>query len=118
MASERCEVKISTPVCEFGSRRALVRYMVVPSGVKDMIPSSNSVFSSPSTVSGRCHSPFSFLRDIHMSLFFMPVISLFWLPVTFSFVVAKYITSACAGSRNIGAKSERRELKSLAFFTT
>lgn len=89
LASERWEVYISTPVWALGSRRARLRYMVWPSGVKLITPSSFSVLSSPSTVSGRCHSPFSFLRVIQMSPFFMPVISLFLVPVTFSLVVVK-----------------------------
>ena len=68
----------------------------------------------PSTASGRCQSPRSFLRTIQMSLRFMPVISLRFDPVTFSLVVVKYSTSPL----NMGEKSERRELKSFAFLTT
>ena len=80
---------MSTPVSFSGVRMERVRYIVEPSGENDIIPSSHSVFSSPSTASGLCHSPRSFLRTIQMSLRFIPVISLRLVPVTFSFVVVK-----------------------------
>ncbi len=89
LASERDDVNISTEVGALGSRRARVRYISEPSGENDMMPSSNSVLSSPSTASGRSHSPRSFLRDIQMSPFFMPVISDFLVPLTCSLVVVK-----------------------------
>ena len=116
-ASERWEVYISTPVWALGSRRALVRYIVCPSGVNDIMPSSSSLLSSPSTGSGRFHCPCSSLAENQMSPFFMPVISLRLLPDTFSLVVVKYIWSS-ERSRNIGAKSARRELNSFEFLTT
>ena len=86
-ASLRVDVKISTAVLELGERRALVRYIMLPSGVNETMPSSRSEFSSPSTGSGRIHWPCSFFVTIQMSLFFMPVISLRLVPFTFSLVV-------------------------------
>ena len=88
-ASLRCEVCISVPVFDPGLRMARVRYMVEPSGEKEHIPSSHSEFSSPSTGSGFCQAPCSFLRAIQMSERFMPVISLRLVPLTFSLVVVK-----------------------------
>ena len=67
----------------------MVRYIVWPSGEKPTIPSSISEFSSPSTGSGRCQTPRSSFLLTQMSLFFIPVISERFSPVTFSFVVVK-----------------------------
>ena len=80
---------ISYDVLEFGSRRAFVKYIVCPSGEKEQMPSSASVFSSPSTGSGRCHSPCSSFFEKKMSDFFVPVISDLLSPVDFSFVEEK-----------------------------
>ena len=113
-ASWREDVYIAVPVSAEGLRSARVRYIVEPSGEKEHMPSSHSEFRSPSTGSGRCHAPCSFFRAIHMSLRFMPVISLRAVPCTFSLVVERYSVSPL----NIGAKSDLRELKVVALRTT
>ena len=63
---------------------ALAKYIVVPSGVKAVMPSSNSVLSSPSAACGRCQLPFSSFFEKYTSLHFVPVISLRFSPFDFS----------------------------------